>query len=224
MPFTMTHLIIAKNIADTYAGHIGSLAQFYLGSIAPDAVHNRADYRSEYKKASHMINGDEQWGFTTKNDEWADNIVTFYEKHAPTTDRDFLWGYCVHAMADVFNNEHLWTPFRLKYAIDYRDYADGVELGYDSIYHSECNKIDLLLALTHEAREEFWHHLKNARGIDVADIIHATEIEKQRELILNVWYADKELPDIRANTIRTLADEMTLIKNATDYIMRAGLP
>lgn len=55
MAFTMTHLIISKNISEIFDSHIKNLPQFYLGTIAPDTVHNRANYTSEYKKASHLI-------------------------------------------------------------------------------------------------------------------------------------------------------------------------
>ena len=66
----MTHLIISENISKIFASRINSLPQFYLGSIAPDAVHNRTNYISDYKKASHLITGNEKWGFVTENDEW----------------------------------------------------------------------------------------------------------------------------------------------------------
>ena len=53
MPFAMTHLIISQNIAQRFANQIQGLPQFYLGGIAPDAVHNRANYHSDYKKTAH---------------------------------------------------------------------------------------------------------------------------------------------------------------------------
>ena len=65
MAFTMTHLIISKNISEMFASQIESLPQFYLGSIAPDAVHNRANYNLENKKTSHLITGTEKWGLIT---------------------------------------------------------------------------------------------------------------------------------------------------------------
>ena len=224
MPYTMTHLIIAKNIADRYAGQIGSLPQFYLGAIAPDAVHNRAGYITEHKKASHLISGDEKWGFTTKNDEWAENISAFLREHARSKNCDFIRGYCCHALADVYNNEHEWTPFRLRYGVHYDDYAKASHVGearagYGKIYNHECNQIDILLAQTYEGRDDFWLHLANAKSLNLPGIIYADEIEQQRRYILNVWYADKERPDISAHTLRTWAGEMAFIKNATDYVL-----
>ena len=62
MPFTMTHLIIADNISNLFEKNIQNLPQFFLGSVAPDAVHNRANYVSDFKKDSHLCVGAEKWG------------------------------------------------------------------------------------------------------------------------------------------------------------------
>lgn len=65
MPFLMTHLHIAKNIYHRVPEAIKDLSQFYLGNIAPDAVHNRIGFTSEHKKASHLCVGNEGWGMVT---------------------------------------------------------------------------------------------------------------------------------------------------------------
>jgi len=44
MPFQLTHLHIAKRLHQLRPNMINDLSQFYLGAIAPDAVHNRVDY------------------------------------------------------------------------------------------------------------------------------------------------------------------------------------
>ena len=213
MPFTMTHLIISKNISGIFENQIKNLPQYYLGSIAPDAVHNRANYISEYKKASHLITGTEEWGFVTNNDEWENNVIAFFEKHKKTENHDFILGYCFHAILDMFNNINVWTPFRIKH-------ADELKKGYGNIHHQECSKLDIELALTYEGREEIWHYLSKSISIDLPDIIYATEIDKQKDNILKSWYQDKERQDISSNKIRTYETEMDFIKNATDFVAR----
>jgi hypothetical protein len=104
MAFTMTHLIISKNVFEIFTGHIENLSQFYLGSIAPDAVHNRANYNSEFKKASHLITGTEKWGFITENDDWKNNIIAFLNKYKKSANYDFILGYCCHVLSDMYNN------------------------------------------------------------------------------------------------------------------------
>ena len=173
MAFTMTHLIVAENISKKFASRIKSLPQFYLGSIAPDAAHQRANYTSEYKKASHLIAGDEQWGMITNTDTWKNNIIGFLLKNKHSENYDFILGYCAHVLTDLQNTILIWNPFRVKYADELK------EINYLNIHHHENNKLDIELALTYKNREEFWFHLANSKSIDLPNIIYAAEIDKQ---------------------------------------------
>ena len=211
MAFTMTHLIISENIAKIFKDKIKSLPQFYLGSIAPDAVHYRANYDSEFKKASHLNTSSEKWGMMTDYDDWQDNIVTFLNKHKMSSNHDFILGYCTHILSDLYNTIHVWTPFRLKHEGEF-------EKGYGNLHHLESNKIDIELALTYEGANDFWLHLNNANSIDLPGIVYATEIDKHRDSILNSWYKGKEREDTSTNIIRTYEGEMDFIKNATNFV------
>ncbi|MCL2404996.1 MAG: hypothetical protein FWC92_05560 [Defluviitaleaceae bacterium] len=212
MAFTMTHLIISENISKIFASHIKSLPQFYLGSIAPDAVHQRANYVSEYKKASHLITGDEVWGMITDYDGWQKNIIAFLNKNKYNEHHDFILGYCCHILGDLHNTIHVWNPFKLKYAHELK------EVNYGNTHHQECNKLDIELALTYEGRNEFWRHLSKSQSIDVPNILSSTEIDKQKDIILNSWYKGKERQDISSNKIRTYEGEMNFIQGATEFI------
>ena len=214
MSFTMSHLIIAKNISDKYKDHIKNLPQFYLGSIAPDAAHNRADYISDFKKHSHLITGSEKWGMTTENDKWKDNIYNIFKKHTNSENHDFILGYCTHALGDLYNNIAIWTAFREKYFKD-KDWV------YDNVHHRDSNRNDIELALTYKDRDILWQNLQMSVSIDFPDYIYASELDMQKELILNVWYKDKERPDISLNKERTFEMELDFIEKATDYVSLA---
>ena len=213
MAFTMTHLIIADNINTIYADNICDLPQFFLGSIAPDAIHNRAGYVSDFKKNSHLCTGNEKWGMLTNNEENTDNAIEFLRENINSKDRDFIIGYCTHILTDIYNNIALWTPFRERYSYD-------LDKGYGSLYHNENNLIDIHLALTHEKIGMFWRYLTESRGVDLPDYIYAAEIEAQKDKILNIWYRGKELPDLSSNTFITYDVVMDLIEKATDYTAR----
>ena len=212
MPFIMTHLIIAKNLSEIYADQIKDIPQFYLGSAAPDAVHNRANYRSDYKKTSHLCVGEERWGYVTNNDEWEANIIAFMTNRIKSADRDFILGYCAHTLADLYNNVHSWTPFRLKY-------PDEAAKGYDNLHHRESELVDIELGLTYPGRDDFQRLLMASRSVDLPDIVYAEEIDKQRDLILNNWYVGKERPDVSRNMHVTCDSMEEFIKNATGYIV-----
>ncbi|MDR1690120.1 MAG: hypothetical protein LBS21_16180 [Clostridiales bacterium] len=212
MAFTMTHLIISENIYKTFSNSIESLPKFYLGSIAPDAAHQRADYTSEFKKASHLITSDEQWGMITKTDEWKENVIEFLVKNKKGENHDFIVGYCTHLLGDIYNTIYMWNPFKLKYANELK------EISYGNINHQECNKIDIELALTYDGRKWFWFYLSRAKSVDLPGIIYAEEIDKQRDLILNSWYEGKERQDLSSNKVRTYENELNFIKTATNLI------
>jgi len=212
MAFTMTHLIIAKNISEIFANHIKSLPQFYLGSIAPDAVHYRDDYNSDYKKASHLNTSADKWGMMTDYDDWESNIIAFLNKHKNSENRDFILGYCTHVLTDLYNTINVWTPFRLKNSVD----LENDYLG--NLHHHESNKLDIELALAYEGREEFWANLANSTAIDLPSFVSAEEINKHKDSILNSWYKDKERQDLSANKIRTYEGELDFIEKTTEYV------
>lgn len=209
----MTHLHIAKNIYQRFPEKIKDLSQFYLGNLAPDAVHNRAGYISDYKKISHLCVGDAHWGRVTNNDEWIDNVLSFLDKNKNPENYDFILGYCCHILSDIYNNITMWMPFILKY-------PDELEKGYGSLYHKEGYKVDIELALKDDNRENFWVYLEKAKPINVNSIVFEEEIEIHRNNILYNWYKDKKPQDLSSNKIITIESIMNFIKDATDFISK----
>lgn len=207
----MTHLYIAKNIYQRFPETIKDLSQFYLGTVAPDAVHNRAGYISDYKKASHLCVGDERWGMVTNNDEWIESILEFLYKNENSHNYNFILGYSCHVLSDIYNNIAVWTPFRLRY-------PNELAKGYGGLYHQESEKVDIELAMREENRDNFWVHLEKAKSTGLNDIIFAEEIEKQKENILYNWYKDKEHPDISSNKLVTIESTMNFVEDATNFI------
>ena len=212
MPYVMTHLIIADNVSKVFTKYIKNSPQFYLGNIAPDAVHNRANYISDYKKDSHLCVGDEKWGMITNNDEWKNTVISFLNRHKYSENHDFIVGYCCHILSDIYNNIALWIPFKQKY-------ADEMEKGIFNLMIQETNMIDIELALTHEKKDIFWSNIQQSVGVDLEDIVCATEIEKQKDNILNIWYTDKGRQDLTSNEILTVEIIMNFIKNAVDFVV-----
>jgi len=217
MPFTMTHLHTAKNIYRMCPENISDLSQFYLGTIAPDAVHNRENYISDYKKASHLLVGDEPWGMITNNDGWIENAVGFFDTHKNDENFDFIFGYCSHILTDAYNSINVWMPFKQKY-------HDEASKGYGGLYHLESNKIDIEIALNDRNKEDFWVYLEKSKSIDFNNIVFADEIDKQKENILNHWYKNKERQDLSSNKVVTIESTMKFIDEATVFVLSKLLP
>ena len=212
MPYTMTHLIIADKVSKVFSKHINNLPQFYLGNIAPDAVHNRANYVSDYKKDSHLCVGNEAWGMITNNDEWKNNVINFLNNHKNSENYDFILGYCCHLLSDIYQNTALWMPFKQKYSGD-------IDKGLGNLMMQETNMIDIELALTHERKDIFWSNIRQSAGVNLTGIIYASEIEKQKDNILNIWYGNKEQQNLTLNQVVTVDVITNLIKNAVDFVV-----
>lgn len=213
MSFTMTHLYIADNIARRSLLDIDNLPQFYLESIAPDAVHYRPDYVSDHKKASHLCPGSERWGMVTDNETWIANALRFAKAHAKDEDKSFALGCCAHILTDIYNNIAVWTPFRKKYPA-----TPGSE--YDGRYHAESAAVDTALALTMDARERIRENLRSASGVHLGSILSADEINRQKADTLDHWY-DRAYPqNLSENTIVTLEGALEFIGAATDFVLR----
>ena len=210
MPFAMTHLIIAENVYSAYRDNIGSLPQFYLGSIAPDAVRYRKDYVYKFKNDAHLYDGSEKWGMITDNEKWLDNAVNYMDKHRHSADADFVLGYCLHIIVDIFNNKTVWTPFRLKYPKE-------LNKGYANMMHREHGKIDIELALTYENKIVFEQNIKKSASISLEGVIYAEEIEKHKNGFLNMWYLNKERQNVSANVVTTYEEALEFIKRAVSF-------
>ncbi|GKX30893.1 hypothetical protein SH1V18_33730 [Vallitalea longa] len=207
MPFAMTHLLIAHNIIkDT--PQIKNPNDFMLGSVAPDSVHNRSNYDSDMKFKSHLCVGNEKWGRVTNNDEWAKNVLAFLDKNRNANNKDFIYGYCCHILADIQNNIKIWTPFR-------KSIEGNSEKG--NMYHEESYIIDYELYL-HPERKKIWEYLEKSTAYDINDIVKESEINLMKQRILGESYVDRESIDVSENEYVTLPNIIEFISEESKYI------
>lgn len=211
MPFHMTHLHIAKNLYHILPGKISDLPRFYLGNLAPDAVHNRKNYNPDYKRMSHLCVGNEPWGMTVDNDSWTENVLEFLRSNINSGNRDFLLGYCCHVLSDIYNNLTIWMPFRFNYPEEFAK-------GYGGLYHAECDKVDIELGLRKENRDDFWIFLEKAEPVDFNNLVFAEELGKHKENILYKRYVNREHPDLSSNKIITIERTMKFIEDAARFV------
>ena len=110
MPWTMIHLGVAGNLTDKFK--INKIPDFYLGAVAPDAVHYRANYIREYKDISHLcLAGD-------SHEIILNNAKDFILKNISHEHRDFYIGYGVHVMTDVYWAKTVYAEFAMRYLED----------------------------------------------------------------------------------------------------------
>jgi hypothetical protein len=218
----MVHLCIAKKVLDLRPNMIKNPPQYYLGSLAPDAVHFRPGFTPGHKKASHLCVGDERWGETTNNDAWADNIVSFLKAHRDSENIDFIYGYITHCLADLRNNIEIWSPFKLKYygSLLMSDYGTGYDGDGSKKYHAENKYADLRVYHASPFRDELWNHLSKSKGVDLDGLVHEDELNKIRDHILYKQYKDRNIDEAFVGSYIKYQDYLSFIESTVSYITR----
>lgn len=204
MPFPMTHLIIARNILNA-TSQVKNHSQFMLGSIAPDAVHFRPDFESDMKKVSHLVVGDERWGWVTDNTGWKENVLTFLS-FMKDEDPDFIMGYCAHILADIKHNIEIWTPFRIEHEHELRSGRSAL--------HMEAVEVDFELYKDCPDRPTMWELLERAQPIDISGVVDASDIDRARAHLLHKQYEGRKPADMSGYRHVT-------VKRMTDFVEEA---
>lgn len=216
MAFPFVHLAIAYNIlCDT--PQIKNSSDFMLGAIAPDSVHFRDDFDSSMKKVSHLVNGDEKWGYVTDNKKWQEDVLTFLNENRNTERADFIYGYCAHVITDIQSNIKIWIPFRTAF-------MGSLENIYGSTYHKEAFEVDQALYKFHPQKEVMWQMLRESISFDIPNVVIGKETDKLKDNILNAQYKDKEISDLSNYKFVTVNGMEEFIRVESKYIKNILYP
>jgi hypothetical protein len=203
MPLPMVHLAVARKITKDF-NKINNLSLYYLGAIAPDAIHMRKNQVPEDKQKSHLY---------SRNIQGIDNVNNYYAEKNNCLDRNFLLGYCIHVLTDIYWHETLYSSFKHKYSQDSEPIQEQ-----KWAYYNDTDKLDFELYKTLEWKDEVWSLLKEVRGIDVEDLVTSTEVDAWNTRTLN-WYNSGQSQ--HKNPIRYITSEdlMEFIdKSASDIL------
>ncbi|MCL2217671.1 MAG: hypothetical protein FWB91_11725 [Defluviitaleaceae bacterium] len=142
MAFPFTHLNVAFRVLKSRPLSETDAAQFLLGSVAPDAIHYRAEFLGAEmakigaaKKITHLCPvSNERWGEVTDNDGWINCVKNFLASNPGPLSA----GYAVHVLTDIQNNRTLWHSFRT-------NYPEEAAKGYTSRYYDDLRAIEMHL-------------------------------------------------------------------------------
>jgi len=180
MPLPMVHLSVANQIADSGRLNISDLPSFYLGNIAPDAIHMRDGWTYNDKVISHLGTRN-ALNFSERKDLL--DIIAEFVKHIPLGEkRSYFLGYAVHVLADGYFLEYVYTSFLEKYRAD----KDKIQEEKPA-YYNDTDQLDFILFNTNPHREDIWRELEISKAYDLEDILYKTEAQKWKERTLN-WY------------------------------------
>lgn len=191
MPYPMSHLYISERILDKI--NINNVSQFYLGSVAPDAIHFRQNFDIIQKRHSHIYEGLNRDNLDLFITNWIENVLIFFNKNKKSeTDKNFLIGYCIHLLADIYNYKFIWTPFKMNY---------GKE--NEKIYQDECRIVDLELFQKLNYETKLFPIIEDSKGMDFFGLIFEDEINKLKNNILNNQYKNKQKVNSVENNFMT---------------------
>ena len=196
MSFQMIHMEIAYRVMEKLSLTEGREA-FMLGSVAPDAVHMRADYTVESKIHSHLFEGCGPWGDVRDNERWLRNIDQFWNAYGKDETEVSLKmlaaGIFVHCMTDYWNDVTIWNGTR-------REYVPPMDPGqFREAFYTEAKAIDKWLYHTSAHTGEIRSLLAAAEEESLADYFTAEDTAKIKKHLLNVQY-NAPVPDISGFT------------------------
>jgi len=205
MAFPLTHLCVAEKLIfnlpklsemkKTVANE-EKLAQFVLGTIAPDAIHYRKEYlganmldtKSQIgfaKKNTHLCpNSEERWGFITDNAGWEKIVKNFVQKHH---NNYFALGYAVHALTDIYNNMSIWNEFGT-------NHPEEALKGYTSDYYKEMKNIDLTIYHNYFKDSYVRDLLLKSIPCEQFSLVTAEEVTAIKNNLLHEAYKDAPEP------------------------------
>ena len=187
MPLPMVHLSVAKKIVES-GFEIKDLPLFYLGSISPDAIHMRENADRYAKKLTHLGNPSSvSMNFTDESeDEYVNLKLDFVKTNKNKVNIDFLWGYVIHILTDMY-----WSKMvHNKFIEDYK--KDTVPIQDERwAYYNDTDRLDQVIFNECEWKNDVWQGLKNVAYFDFLDLLSAQEIKAWNERTLH-WFDSGE--------------------------------
>ena len=190
MPYPMSHLYISETLLKKLKPN--NIPQYYLGSLAPDAVHFRKDYTISHKRISHLYENLDRENLDAFIKNWKSNVENFFNNNSSKEIYDFVLGYCIHLIADIYNYKYIWTPFKLKF---------GGE--NDKIYQNECLTVDFEIFQKENYNAKLFPILDKSEKMEFLDLVIKEELIELKNNIINIQYVNKEPVTNRENKFMT---------------------
>lgn len=171
MALPMVHLSVAHHLVQFH--DYLPRPVFYLGSIAPDAIHMRPDTNRKDKRAVHLA---EDSLYSLSRVQW------LIDRHWRASENAaFAEGYCIHILTDLYWRDKVVESL----FAELEDSIPRHELR--TLYYNECDKIDLELYDQQPWRNHIWDLLKSAETGDFEELLSQEEIKRWRDRVLS-WY------------------------------------
>lgn len=217
MPYTMTHVLIAEKVLEHIERPV-DYCTYILGATAPDAVHASADYRPEMKSKSHLMPKGLIWGRTAKDEEfaiWLKNVRDFYFNNKDKYEKDFLTGYIVHILTDIFACKDLYVPFLLRA-------ADRLEQEAPK-YKNESYVVNYYFYKEFSKEKDLKEILSAGKTCNIEGAFDSKLLGDRLEQLFSFEFSCKDLSNIDNHSIITIENSLDVIKRVPDMIIKESL-
>ena len=207
MAQTMMHLLIADKIYTEKSSSIHSYGDFLLGSIAPDAVHEKANYTRELKDISH-------YRFNSKSQ--ISYFDPFFNEYYTSENKDFVVGYLVHLLSDMIWYHSVRVPFKKEFLK-----APSQNMSMNEAYYADCEQIEQLMFLEKNA-PRIIEAINSGKAYSLEGLIDAENVIAWKEkLIFNYNNKKKILHHTEYISEQHIRDYIVnCARECTEYLCR----
>ncbi len=196
MAGVMTHMVIAREIIKLLPeGTIQEEGLFYLGNLAPDAIHAREGYIRDFKKHTHFRDNIRDIDFLLEENQnsYRKRLEDFIAIHRDRNDGlyDLYRGYVSHILAD----ELFIRTVRAEFCevMDQLNIAQNDPRFFEYIIR-DMNRNDMLLVKQYKDMEEVKRQVEGVSIHEIDDFLSLREMRDSMEwLIRRHLYEEQEL-------------------------------
>jgi len=210
MSNTIAHLAVARELLKKCPNLIHNERAYYLGTLAPDTIGGKPDYKREDKKKVHLREDipDTKWLEPELMAIFTERVNAFAQEHivneSDADQRDFNIGYFVHLLTDKYNHETIRQKL-LKKAIERGDVSSVREF-YHASGSGRGNDVEALDSYLLESHPELGDLFSELSSKEI-DYCLPGWIEKQYMKNSIWWLNNHYLPGIKEQELLYLATE-----------------
>jgi len=189
----ITHLVIANEILKIIPEEIiKDAGLFFMGNIAPDAVHARENYIRVYKKHSHFRDDipDKVFAKPENYRLYSSRLTAFIKRCISKNDAllDFYRGYVAHIIADelfVLSVRQEFCDTMKKLGIEQEN-----SLFFKYIV-GDMTRNDMLLIARYDEMEKIRTTLEKADAYAIEDYVSRQELLDSRDWLIRHYFIEK---------------------------------
>lgn len=216
MAYTMTHILIAEKVSEYFDTPV-NYDTYMLGAIAPDSVHAYKDYVPSMKERAHLLPMDLRWGKITTGDQferWLASAMDFYISNQNVYEKDFLLGYIVHILTDIFSCKMFFAPFSLSVTGDYEEAMEA--------FRKESFNINYCFYLEYSKRKNLSDLFTKGHAYSIPNVFDASILPLREKQVFEFELSNRDITSLGDNSIVTL-DGMNALINSIPLMIKKQL-